>query len=156
MNLIIILIILVLIYLVFSCKKVEKFDTSFEDLSEHSNFYEAKRCCQIKKIVLPGNSFGYDFSVKENCRNDYNNNFRYIYENEIVDDKPFTMDKCTNENKEIGSCRKIGFECMDFMTPNDCKKFKMKWSDKTCHRTLPVDIVYPDYTLMSDQKTITR
>lgn len=157
MNLIILLVIVILLYLVFSCNKMENFiPSSLDDLTNYSNFYDSNRCCQIKKVVLPNNTFDYEFKVKENCRNDFNNNFRYIYENEIIDGIPFTMDKCTNNNKDIGSCRKIGFECMDFMTPKDCLKYKMKWSDKTCHRTLPVEIVYPDYTLTADLKTITR
>jgi hypothetical protein len=152
MNLIILLIILIVIFLVINCEQVEK----LENLDDHSNLNISEKCCEVRKIIQPNNTFLYEYNVKENCKNDYNSNVRYIFENEIVDDKPFTLDKCSNENKEIGSCRRIGFECIDFVTPNDCKKYDMKWSDKTCHDKLPVDIIYPDYQISSDLKTITR
>jgi hypothetical protein len=152
MNLIILLIVGIILYLVFACNTVEK----LEDLNNHSNINESKKCCEIKKVVLPNNTFGYEYKVKENCRRDYNSNIRHIFENEIIDNQPFSLDKCSNENKLIGSCRKIGFECMDFVTPEDCKKYQMKWSDKTCRDNLSVDIVYPDYSITADLKTIIR
>jgi hypothetical protein len=45
---------------------------------------------------------------------------------------------------------------MDFVTPEDYNKYKLKWYKKPCHSKLPVVIVYPDYTLTSDLKTIVR
>ena len=152
MNLIILLIIGIILYLVFYCKNIE----SLEDLTNYSNLNESAKCCEMKKIVLPNNTFGYEFNIKENCRRNYNSNNRHIFENEIIDNQPFTLDKCNSDNKLIGSCRKIGFECMDFVTPEDCKKYQMKWSDKTCHNKLPLDIVYPDYVITTDLKTIIR
>ncbi len=158
MNLIILLLIFVILYLLFTSseynesRKIE----NLEDLMNHSNFNTSNKCCEIRKIIQPNNTFSYEYNVKDNCRRDYNSNVRYIFENELIDNKPFKMDMCTNENKEIGSCRRIGFECMDFVTPEDCKKYEMKWSDKTCHDKLTLDIVYPDYSLTADLKTITR
>lgn len=152
MNLIILLIIGIVLYVIFFCNTVEK----LEDLSNHSNINESKKCCQVKKVVLPNNTFGYEYNIKENCNNIYNSNIRNIFENETIDNKPFTLDKCESSSNLFGSCRKIGFECMDFITQKDCDKYKLKWSDKTCHSKLPVEIVYPEYTLTSDLKTIVR
>jgi hypothetical protein len=152
MNLIILLIIAIMLYLIYVCNTVE----NLEDLTNHSNINASKKCCEIKKIVLPNNTFGYEYNIKENCRRDYNSNIRHIFENEIIDNQPFTLDKCNSDNKLIGSCRKIGFECMDFMTSQDCKKYQMKWSDKNCRDKLLLDIVYPDYKLTADLRTIIR
>ena len=135
MNLIILVIIGIIIYFVITCNYVEKLD----NLSNYSNINESNKCCEIKKIILTNNNFAYDYKVNDDCRRDYNSNFRHIFENEIIDNKPFTLDKCSNENNLVGSCRRIGFECMDFVTPEDCKKYKMKWSDKTCHNQLKVE-----------------
>ena len=129
MNLIIGIIIGVIIYLVITCNNVEK----LENLSKYSNINESTECCKIKKVVLTNNNFGYNYNLNENCSRDFNSNSRHIFKNEIIDNKPFTLDKCSNENNLIGSCRKIGFECVDFTTPEDCKKYEMIWSDKTCH-----------------------
>ena len=135
MNLIILVIIGIIIYFVITCNYVEKLD----NLSNYSNINESNKCCEIKKIILTNNNFAYDYKVNDDCRRDYNSNFRHIFENEIIDNKPFTLDKCSNENNLVGSCRRIGFECMDFVTPEDCNKYKMKWSDKTCHNQLKVE-----------------
>ena len=43
---------------------------------------------------------------------------------------------------------------MDFITPEDCKKYQMTWSDKTCHDKLQVDIVPLKYSLTADLKNI--
>ena len=135
MNLIILIIIGIIIYLIITCNNVEK----LENLSKYSNINESTECCEIKKIVLTNNNFGYDYNLNENCSRDFNSNFRHIFKNEIIDNKPFTLDKCSNKNNLIGSCRRIGFECVDFVTPEDCKKYQMKWSDKTCHNQLKVE-----------------
>lgn len=155
MNLIILLIIGIILYLIFFCNTVEKLE-DLEDLSKHSNVNESTKCCKVEKVVLPNNTFGYEYNIKEKCSRDYNSNARYIFENETIDNKPFTLDKCNSSSNLFGSCRKIGFECIDFVTPEDCNKYKLKWSEKTCHSKLPVVIVYPDYTLTSDLKTIVR
>ena len=135
MSLIILIIIGIIIYLIITCNYVEKLD----NLSNYSNINESNKCCKIKKVILTNNNFAYDYKVNDDCRRDYNSNFRHIFENEIIDNKPFTLDKCSNKNSLVGSCRRIGFECMDFVTPEDCKKYKMKWSDKTCHNQLKVE-----------------
>lgn len=135
MSLIILIIIGIIIYLIITCNYVEKLD----NLSNYSNINESNKCCEIKKVILTNNNFAYDYKVNDDCRRDYNSNFRHIFENEIIDNKPFTLDKCSNKNSLVGSCRRIGFECMDFVTPEDCKKYQMKWSDKTCHNQLKVE-----------------
>ena len=129
MNLIIGIIIGVIIYLVITCNNVEK----LENLNKYSNINESTECCEIKKIVLTNNNFGYNYNLNENCSRNFNSNSRHIFKNEIIDNKPFTLDKCSKKNNLIGSCRRIGFECVDFVTPEDCKKYNMTWSDKTCH-----------------------
>jgi hypothetical protein len=157
MNLIILVIIGIIgiiIYLVINCN-IEKL-SNLSNLSNYSNINESNKCCEIKKIVLTNNKFAYNYKVNEDCRRDYNSNFRNIFENEIIDNKPFTLDKCSNENNLVGSCRRIGFECVDFVTPEDCKKYKMTWSDKTCHDKLQVDITYPEYSITSDIRTIIK
>jgi len=131
MNLIILLIIGIILYVIFFCNTVEK----LEDLSNHSNVNESKKCCEVKKVVLPNNTFGYKYNIKENCNNIYNSNIRNIFENEIIDNKPFTLDKCNSSSNLFGSCRKNVFECVDFITPEDCNKYKLQWSKDTCHNT---------------------
>lgn len=131
MNLIILLIIGIILYVIFFCNTIEK----LEDLSNHSNVNESKKCCEVKKVVLPNNTFGYEYNIKENCNNTYNSNIRNIFENEIIDNKPFILDNCNSSSNLFGSCRKIGFECVDFITPEDCNKYKLQWSKDTCHST---------------------
>lgn len=131
MNLIILLIIGIILYVIFFCNTVEK----LKDLSNYSNVNESKKCCEVKKVVLPNNTFGYEYNIKENCNNTYNSNIRNIFENEIINNKPFTLDNCNSSSNLFGSCRKIGFECVDFITPEDCNKYKLKWSKDTCHST---------------------
>jgi hypothetical protein len=81
MNLIILIIIGIIIYLIITCNNVEKLD----NLSNYSNINESNKCCEIKKIVLTNNKFAYNYKVNEDCRRDYNSNFRNIFENDKLE-----------------------------------------------------------------------
>ena len=80
MNLIILVIIGIIgiiIYLVINCN-IEKL-SNLSNLSNYSNINESNKCCEIKKIVLTNNKFAYNYKVNEDCRRDYNSNFRNIF-----------------------------------------------------------------------------
>ena len=45
-------------------------------------------------------------------------------------------EKCDSQTNNIGSCRNINKECIDFVDKNYCDKYKMVWSAKTCNDSL--------------------
>jgi hypothetical protein len=100
-------------------------------------------CCLVEKKYLPdntnqlGGSFKYKFKKleNENCdlklfRLDSNKQLFFDGENS------WSNEFCSNDNKKIGSCRFVNKECIDFVTPDFCKKYNMTWSEKSCHDPL--------------------
>ncbi len=101
------------------------------------------KCCLVEKKYLPDNTkmFG--------------GKFQYTYkplENENCDLKLYRLDSnkqlfidgennwsnqiCNANNKQLGSCRNVNKECIDFVSKDYCSKYKMTWSEKTCHDPL--------------------
>lgn len=98
-----------------------------------------KKCCRISKVWNMDSKFldkdfkKYKYQISNSCDPVYNSNFRTIQEGEIIDGKPFDINMC-NEGLQLGSCRKQGFECLDFMTLQECNKYStMRWNPKTCN-----------------------
>ena len=100
-------------------------------------------CCLVEKKYLPdqnnelGGSFKYKFKKleNENCdlklfRLDSNKQLFFDGEN------GWSNQFCSNDNKNIGSCRFVNKECIDFVPQDFCKKYKMTWSEKSCHDPL--------------------
>ena len=108
-----------------------------------NNYYEYfesttnKKCCIIKTEYVKdpnniplGGSFQYRFNETDNCDN---NTHKWSNKN------------CNNNNNILGSCRYSNKECIDYMTNEECDKYKeqgMIWSNKTCH-----DNIFPSYPL---------
>ena len=162
-NLILILLIIgfILYYLLFKVEKFENTDSTNEDDDRYKddNLYMFKpneiklegsnindndnnEQCIVNR-VLEGNKFVYKYNVaKDNtkCYDDMNQ--RCIKTGDIVDGMTFNMDKCGGNN--LGSCRRRGFECVDFKSKNDCSEYNMEWSAKTCAELLDRDIKYPE------------
>lgn len=144
MNVIIIILVILLAVLYLCSNNFESFSIPKLDKFTFVNDTLGKKCV-IKKIVND-NQFSYTYSITDNCDNS-SNNTRIIKENDIIDGKPFQLADC-NESK-FGSCRKRGFECVDFMTSEDCNKYNMLWSKQTCQDKLPYVIKYPEYAVTS-------
>ena len=101
-----------------------------------------RTCCLIKKeyIIDDNNPNGGDFKYIINQMKDEKCNYNLYTLNDkqqlyINDDN-----KCKNEN--IGSCRNINKECIDFVSKDFCDKYNMTWSNKTCQHAL--DFVWKD------------
>ena len=119
---IIVIVILILLYFIFK-------NNTMENMALINN--NTNKCCVIKKVLNNNNSFNYNYSISDDCNGSFDNNSRTIKEGDIVDGKPFRLSECNANN--FGSCRKIGFECVDFMTPNDCKKYNLNWNSNVCN-----------------------
>jgi hypothetical protein len=145
------------------CNKNEKFDILSNQYIETSHSYKSKSdkskpsyhtglsyqpanslaCCLVEKKYLPDNTnqFGGSFKYKykklenENCdlklfRLDSNKQLLFEGENE------WSNEYCSNKTNKLGSCRYINKECIDFVSPEFCKKLNMTWSEKSCHDPL--------------------
>jgi len=136
------LIIIFLLYIVFQSNNIiEKLSYIYPD--------GEKSCCLIKKEYVIDNNhpYGGDFKYIINNIKDCN------YNAYILDDKQQINygDNCKKEN--IGSCRNINKECIDFVSKDFCDKYNMTWSNKTCQH--PLDFVWKDpikITLPSNYK----
>lgn len=155
MKLLIILILMVICYLVFFCDVIEKAENiqnlGYQVLDKYENLYSNKKCCTISKKVVPNNFIEYEYQINKgiSCPRNYNNNMRTIFSNEMVDGEEFDMNNCNPDNEIFGSCRTMGaFECLDFVTKNECDKYEMVWSKETCSRPLPYTPSYPKWELM--------
>jgi len=136
MKLIIIILILILIILYY-CSTIEPFQV---------NINNNKNCCVIRKQRI-GADLVYTYNKSIYCDNYHTNILRTIKEGDISNGKSFTMDKCNPLPKDksdiLGSCRKHNFECVEFLTKSDCKKYPgLVWSEKTCNDHLPYVATY--------------
>ena len=122
-------------------KKKEGFNDTFDYI------YNMDKCCIINK-ELDKNGFYYSYNISDKCSSRFDNTSRCIKENENVDNIPFSLKDCTDEKKLFGSCRRIGFECIDFMTEQDCDKYvNMIWSEKTCQDKLNIPLEVLPYEI---------
>lgn len=112
--------------------------------------YNSKNCCVIRKKRLDAN-FIYTYKPSEHC-DDYHDNFlRTIKEGESIAGVPFDMKDCEKPDEgeeKFGSCRIMGgFECVDFVTKEECKKYPlMKWNAVSCNNTIKYDVKYFKYS----------
>ena len=134
MKLIIIILTLVilLIILYYCTTTTEKFESTISD---------NRNCCLIRKQRI-GADLVYTYNKSMYCDNYHTNLLRTIKEGILINKKPFTMDNCTADPEDpvdtFGSCRKPGWECIDFQTESDCKKYPgLVWSEKTCNDQIP-------------------
>ena len=71
-----------------------------------------------------------------NNENKWLPSFYPLEKNEINQQNLFISNDFCNENKNIGSCRHINKECIDFVDKQLCDKYNMTWSNKTCNEAL--------------------
>jgi hypothetical protein len=129
------------------------------DDKEHfvADIYQGKRCCVIRKKRLDKN-FIYTYKKSKYCDNYHDNYLRTVKEGQIISNRKFKIDNCqlpkNAKSTLFGSCRKLGgFECVDFVTKRDCKKFPgLIWSKKSCNNKIPIEINY----YKNVQKELTR
>ena len=107
-------------------------------------------CCLVEKKYLssPNNlhegDFKYIFTKKSDSECDtanynINSNTQLIIEG----DNNWSNNFCTTNSQVIGSCRNINKECIDFVDKSFCKKYRMKWTNKTCHNPLEFTWIDP-------------
>lgn len=109
-----------------------------------------RKCCLIEKKYVPdsNNEYGGNFKYiykklsNKNCNLNLfhlDNNKQLFFENE----NNWSNDNCDNDIKNnIGSCRNINKECVDFVDKTFCEQYKMTWSEKTCNNSL--DYIWHD------------
>jgi hypothetical protein len=139
MKIIILLILIISCYLLFSGQIVENADNvGIQILDKYDNFNSGDNCCIISKKLIPDNYMIYEYAISKDCPRNYSNNYRAIFSDELVNNEQLDMSTCNSESKLFGSCRKVGgFECLDFITKKDCNNFKpMIWSKETCNTPL--------------------
>lgn len=120
MKLIILLIILLLSF------NFEKFTPIFS--SNNTTFLNNEYCLMTKTITPKGGI--YLSKIKKGLPK--NNSF---FHTKFFNDD-FTKEDCLNKN--FGSGRKRGgYECKDFITQKEAKKYNLEFSYKTCYDKLP-------------------
>ena len=91
-------------------------------------------CCLVKKeFDEDSNEFIYRY--KKYKKFNVNRIRNTSYQNLFIDNvNGWSNSFCKDSvNPIIGSCRDRNFVCKDFMRKEECDKFNMEWSDKTCH-----------------------
>jgi hypothetical protein len=134
-KLIICLIIITIFYCIFNYK-----ETFIAEVNSNKN------CCVIRKKRL-GPNFIYTYKKSKFC-DDYNDNYlRVVKEGDIIDNKEFNMQDCVLpkdlNNPIFGSCRRLGgFECIDFITDKDCKKYfpALIWDPASCNNKTKLEL----------------
>ncbi len=140
MKRVIIVLIILIIIITICINQKEKFSDIFYPI------YKSDKCCIINK-KLDENGFYYNYTISDMCDTRFDNTSRCIKDKELIDSKQFDLNECNKKNNIFGSCRKIGFECIDFITEKDCNKYNMLWSQRTCNDNLIKPIIYPDYKI---------
>jgi len=138
---IIILIIVLLLALINSKSIYESFQT---------DIYTSPNCCVIRKRRI-GDRFKYFYNKSKYCDGYHNNLMRTIKEGELIDGEPFNIDNCKEMPLKpiFGSCRKLGgYQCTEFQTEKDCKKYPdLLWDKTNCFEKIPVEIDYYKYSV---------
>lgn len=153
MKIIILLVLIIICYLLLSDQIIENASNiqniGIEILNKYDNINEGNKCCKILKKIVPGNYMAYKYSISNDCDRYYNNNVRTIFSDEKVNGTTFDMEQCNENNNLFGSCRKIGgFECLDFVTKQDCDNFSyMVWSKESCNTPIPITVTYPEWKI---------
>jgi hypothetical protein len=137
---IILLIIIILFYLLHPIN-IEFFE---------ADIYDSPNCCVIRKR-RHYDRFKYYYNKSKNCDGYHNNLLRTIREGELIDGQPFKMEDCkeTPLKPVFGSCRKLGgFECTEFITEKDCKKYPgLLWDKTNCGEKTPTEVHYYKYSV---------
>jgi hypothetical protein len=138
MNFLIIFFVIILVLIIFFPRNVEKM----------ANVIPIKKCCLVEKKYLPddkslnGGNFKYVYNIKDKDECDqsfYDTNNKQL----LIDGvNNWSNEKCSN-NSDLGSCRMINNECVDFVNKEFCDKVPgMVWSEKTCNN--PLEFVWQD------------
>lgn len=145
MNILIIFIVIILILIILISRNTEKM-TNVKDETIH-NFNT--KCCLVEKKYLPddkslhGGNFKYIYTSKEKSEcnpslYDIDNNKQLLMDGI----NNWSNEKCS-DNSDLGSCRMINNECIDFVNKDFCDKVPgMVWSEKTCNN--PLEYVWQD------------
>jgi hypothetical protein len=108
------------------------------------------KCCLVEKKYLPdnnsldGGNFKYMYTNKENKECDpsiyeLNNNKQLLLDGV----NNWSNEKCNDQSTNLGSCRLINNECIDFVNKQFCDNIPgMTWSNKTCNN--PLDFIWKD------------
>jgi len=125
----------------FKSKNDKSKPSYMSDLSYNKS--DSMNCCLVEKKFLPPGEFKYSFNKLKNEMCDpkhYNmDSNKQLF---IEGDNNWSNDMC-NDNI-LGSCRWVNKECIDFVDKKICDKYKMTWSNRTCHN--PLDYVWVDKT----------
>lgn len=107
---------LIIFVLIISFRRKESFTT-----------IQSKGCLITKKLTSEGGR--YNFKVIDDVNQiDTGTSIFKPFTNE------FTKEMCNGDY--LGSGRKTGFECIDFVTEKEAKKYDLKFSKKTCYDNL--------------------
>lgn len=101
-------------------------------------------CCLVEKKYLykpdePNNgNFFYTYTKLKDDKCDFNlYNLDTSKQLFIDEENGWNNKKCSDIGSNIGSCRNVNMECIDFVTKEYCDKYKMQWSDRTCQNQIP-------------------
>ena len=125
-----------------SYDQISSIDDSYgRVVTTYKNPHEHKNCCLVKKVYnKKRNEFEYEYQKLDKCNYNMIPALKYSNMNLFIDGlNGWNNNKCRKPDPSkdvnyLGSCKRINFECKDFMTPKQCKKFNMEWSDKTCYK----------------------
>ena len=129
-NLILIFLLLFLI-LKYSKNKEQMMSISNSTRALNNQTSEEKNCCKItKKINEDETKFIYNYEILNSCDTDKikDDNFSQTF---IEGVNGWSNKYCNEDNKILGSCKRINFECKDFSRKDECEKFSMEWFGAT-------------------------
>lgn len=144
-------ILLICLFLIFSKEMVEKFTNKMYINELYNEPMKEIKCCLVEKKYLPdeknilGGNFKYKYTKMENemCQSK-----KYILDNNkqlLIDgNNNWSNDYCDENKTNLGSCRNVNKECIDFVSKIFCDKYNLTWSPKTCHD--PLDYKWIDKT----------
>ena len=131
-----ILIISLIILALFSYFKKENF-TPIENNKKYISLTSNGGCLMTRKITPDGGDYYFEI-IKDACKIKPTTNQKIRYFND-----EFTPEMC---NKDfLGSGRKVGFECIDFLTEKEAKRVDLIFSKKTCFDSLEYKAELPIY-----------
>jgi hypothetical protein len=136
------IILFLIVYKLFD-SKIEHYDAllkkekgNYTFLKHNDERFKNAQCCLVEKEIGKDNKYYYKYTKQTGYDCDPNLVYLPLNKKALFQQKDKTIKNfCSKERLNLGSCKRLNFECHEFKTKKTCKKFiGMEWFPYTCEK----------------------
>lgn len=134
------IILFLIVYKLFN-NKIEHYDAllkrekgNYTFLKQNNVKFKNAKCCLVEKEIGKDNKYYYKYTKQTGYDCDPNLVYSPLNKKELFQQKDKSIKNfCSKEHLKIGSCKRLNFECSEFINKKTCDKFSnMEWFPDTC------------------------